>query len=587
VRLRLARATARFDALLLSCALVASGCMGARPDSEKKPTVATLYELDLRDALPEQASAMLGEEQPGLSDAVLKVRGLLAEPLVKGLFVRLEGLEGRFGDLADWADTFDAFRAQKRPVHCHFDATDNLGMALAMHCDRISVTPAGMINLVGVAAQLVHGRELLALLGVKAELFQVGKYKGAAEPFTRDAPTPELRESIDTLLDALDANLRLHLTRGGKRSPAEVAALIDDGPYTAETAKARGLVDAVSFDDEARAIAKKQMGAAAQRAVFPKSEPETLSLTTLIRALGDKEEHIPQDATRLAFVHLSGEIVDGDTHGGERAGSDPFVKAMRRFADDSRVRAVVLRIESPGGSALASDRMWHAVRRAAARKPVIVSVGDMAASGGYYVASAGTHILASEGSILGSIGVVGGKMVAADLAAKIGVHVTVMSRGKHATWLSALTPFSDDERARLEQALTHTYQLFLERVALGRKRSIAELAPATEGRVMGGLRAKELGLIDEVGGLARAVTLARERGKLSKNAPIVRWPEAETPLSALGEMFGAHATHTHTLSELARDPLAAQPVIQSALLGALTHPAPYAMASLPFLLRID
>jgi protease-4 len=231
--------------------------------------------------------------------------------------------------------------------------------------------------------------------------------------------------------------------------------------------------------------------------------------------------------------------------------------------------------------------MWHAVRRAAARKPVIVSVGDMAASGGYYVASAGTHILASEGSVLGSIGVVGGKMVAADLADKIGVKVTTLARGKHATWLSALAPFSDEERARLEQALTHTYQLFLERVALGRKRSIEQLTPATEGRVMGGVRAKELGLIDEIGGLARAVTLARERGKLSKSAPIVRWPEAETPFAAIEGLFGAHAANTRVMNELAADPFAAQPVIQSALLRALTHPAPYAIASLPFLLRID
>jgi protease-4 len=567
--------------------IAASACGNPRADSDKKPTVATLYELDLRDELPEQASALLGDELPGLSDAVLKVRGLLDEPLVKGLFVRLGPLHGRFGDLRDWAETFDAFRAQKRPVHCHFDDTDNLGIALATHCDRVSVTPAGTVNLVGVAAQLVYGRELLALLGVKADMLQIGKYKGAAEPFTRDAPSPELRESIDTLLDALDENLRLHLARGGKRNPAEVSALIDDGPYGADAAKAHDLVDAVSFDDEARAIAKKEVAAAALRAVFPKRDPESFSLSALLRALGDKDERIPQDASRLALVHLTGEIVDGDARGGERAGSDPFVKAMRRFADDSRVRAVVLRIESPGGSALASDRMWHAVRRAAARKPVIVSVGDMAASGGYYVASAGTHILAGEGSVLGSIGVVGGKMVAADLADKVGVSVTVIPRGKHATWLSPLTPFSADERVNLERALAHIYQLFLERVALGRKRSIEQLLPATEGRVMGGARAKELGLIDEIGGVARAVSLARECGKLSKNAPIVRWPEAETPLSALSGLFGAHAASSHTLSELATDPLAAQPVIQSALLRALTHPAPYAIASLPFVLRID
>jgi protease-4 len=578
---------ARLGSAGLLLAVLASACAGSRPEREQKPTVATLYELDLRDHLPEQAHALLGDEQPGFSEALLKVRGLLDEPLAKGLFVRLGELDGRFGDLRDWADTFEAFRAQKRPVHCHFDSTDNLGIALAAHCDRVSVTPAGMVNLVGIAAQLVHGRELLSMLGVKADLLQVGKYKGAAEPFTRDAPTPELLESINTLLDGLDQDLRAHLGQNGKRSPAEVTALIDGGPYSADEAKAKKLVDAVSFDDEARAIAKKAVSAAAQRAIFPKREPEALSLGVILRALGEKEERIAQDVSRLAVVQLSGEIVDGDARGGERTGSDAFVKAMRRFADDTRVRAVVLRIESPGGSALASDRMWHAVRRAAARKPVIVSVGDMAASGGYYVASAGSHILASEGSVLGSIGVVGGKMVAADLADKVGLNVTVLSRGKHATWLSPLTPFSDEERTSLEQALTRVYRLFLERIATGRKRGIEQFAPASEGRVMGGLRAKELGLIDEIGGVGRAVTLARERGKLTKNAPIVRWPEAETPFSAFEDLFGANASKAQRAREVLTNPLVAEAVIQSALLGALAHPAPYVMATLPFVLRID
>jgi protease IV len=227
------------------------------------------------------------------------------------------------------------------------------------------------------------------------------------------------------------------------------------------------------------------------------------------------------------------------------------------------------------------------VRRAAARKPVIVSVGDMAASGGYYVASAGTHILASEGSVLGSIGVVGGKVVAAELADKVGVHVTVLPRAPHATWLSPLAPFSDSERARLEHMLTHTYRLFLERVALGRKRSVEQLAPASEGRVMGGARAKELGLIDEIGGLARAVSLARERGKLSKNAPIVRWPEAETPLAALSGLLGAHAASTRWLAHVSNEGLDTQTVVRSALLGALTHSTPHAIASLPFDLHIE
>jgi protease-4 len=278
--------------------------------------------------------------------------------------------------------------------------------------------------------------------------------------------------------------------------------------------------------------------------------------------------------------------VDGDQRSLERAASEPFVKAVRRFADDSRVRAIVLRIESPGGSALASDRMWHAVRRAAGRKPVIVSIGDMAASGGYYVASAGSHVLASPGSIVGSIGVVGGKLVVADLAQRVGVNVTSIERAEHATWLSALEPFTPDERQRMEHLLTHTYELFLERVSLGRKRSIEQLLPAAEGRVMGGERAKQLGLVDEIGGLGRAIELALQRGKLPKDAPLTRWPEQGDALGALRALLGASAPGAQLAADLEQLEHSTRAVASGAPLRALAHARSPLLTTLPFALTV-
>jgi protease-4 len=499
------------------------------------PTTETLYELSLLEPMPEQGSEFLGERRPGLAEATGQLRTLLDEPLTKGLFVRLGPHQGHMADVDEWAELFEAFRAKHKPVHCHFESADNAAYALAAHCDRISMTPAGSLDLVGIVAQVVFGKDLLELLGVQADLLQMGKYKGAAEPFTRDSMSDEMRASIDGLLSDLDANFRKHLGRRLTRSDAELGALLDAGPYTATAAATAKLVDALAFDDEARAKAKAAAGARIVRRLFEKREDTQLTLRELLEALsGPEKKHVSEP--HLAVVFLDGEIVDGEREGVERVGGSSFVQAMRRIGDDTDVKAVVLRITSPGGSALASDLMWHAVRRVAKRKPVIVSVGGMAASGGYYVACAGSHIVAEPSSILGSIGVVGGKMVVRGLADKVGVNVETLPRARHAGWLSPFEPFSDEERKLFESLLRDTYDRFLSRVSEGRKKPVADIVPAAEGRVMGGERAKTMGLVDEVGGLGRAFELALKQGKLPKDAPVTVWPSEDNPLRALGQL---------------------------------------------------
>ncbi|HEX5659659.1 MAG TPA: signal peptide peptidase SppA [Polyangiales bacterium] len=533
-------AAVRASSVVCAVAL-ALGC-GAREENKERKLVAdSLLEVDLTEPPDERSSELFSESQPSHFQALLRIRKLSADPLAKGLFVRLGNFSGHFGDVDDWAETFETYRAAKKPVHCHFDETDNAGYALASHCDRVSITPSGFLNLVGLAAQVVHARQLLELVGVKAEIFQVGKYKGAAEPFTQDALTPEQRASLDILLLDLDVAFRAHLLRRETRAPEALQKLIDEGPYTAEAAQGAKLVDAVAYDDEARANAKKASNARVIHRPFEPRE-EQLSLIELARTLAGKRDREYKERPHLAVAFLSGEISDGDRNGvSGGVGSNPFVKAMRKWGDDTNVRAVLLRIESPGGSALASDRMWHAVQRVAKRKPVIVSLGDMAASGGYYIASAGNVIVAAPGSIVGSIGVVGGKMVVAGLTDKLGIHVTALPRAKNAGWLSPFAPFTEGEKHAFTGMLENTYARFLDRVSIGRKLEVKALLPAAEGRVMGGARAKDLGLVDEVGGLARAFTLALERGKLPVNTPIETWPDNEDPLATLTSLMETHA----------------------------------------------
>lgn len=570
-----------------SCALLLVSACG-RPKEEdtlKRPVTETVYELDLREALPELGVSFLGQTQPGLGEALGRLRELSEEPLAKGLFVRLGAHQGHLGDVEDLAAAFEAFRAQKRPVHCHFEELDNAGYALASHCDRLSIAPAGMLNLVGLGAQVMHGRKLLNWLGVKAELLQMGQYKGAADPFTREELSPTLRASMDKLLEDLDASFRKHLQVRSERTPEIWQAVIDGGPYSPNEALAHALVDSVAQDDEARAKARIAGSARIVKPVFERGDKD-LTFRELVLALAGDERKSRAGQPYLAMGYLTGEIVEGTEGSFDRTASDPFINTLRRWGDDRLVRAVVLRIESPGGSALASDRMWHMVRRVAGRKPVIVSLGDVAASGGYYVASAGNHIVAAPGSIVGSIGVVGGKMVVQELAERAGLRVDTLKRAQHALWLSPFTPFSESERARFETMIEGTYDLFLKRISTGRKRPVASLLPAAEGRVMGGARAVELGLVDELGGLSRAIDIARERGKLTPRSPVDVWPDSQDTLRALSSMFGVQQPHmaSHaTLSQLMR---AAKPLVSSPLLTILGEAREPVVLAMPFDLEV-
>jgi protease-4 len=570
---------------MLTLAALSAGtvsCSFDDDDEDDALKVATLLELDLRTPLSERGEAFFAESSPSLWSAVSRVRGLADEPLARGLFVRLGSMSGHFADVEEWASAFETLRAQKKPVHCHFDDADNAGYALAAHCDRITMTPSGSLDLVGLAMQAVHGRTLLESMGIQADLLQIGQYKGAAEPFTRDEMSPQLRQNLDGLLTDFDTRFRKHLTDGRKLSADAVAHAIDVGPHTSQAAQTLKLVDALSYDDEARTKAREAAKAERVKELFPSHEQGSLSFKELIEAFTGEKRKAPKGTPRLALVTLTGEIAVSDRIAPDRAASEPFVRAMRKLSNDDDVKAVVLRIESPGGSALASDRMWHAVRRVAKRKPVIATLGEVAASGGYYIASAATKILATDVSIVGSIGVVGGKIVVKGLADKVGVHVQTLSRGAHAAWLSPLAPFSESERATLETLMRDTYDRFLERVALGRGRTVDALQPAAEGRVMGGARAVALGLVDQVGGLAQAISLAKEAGKLPRDARIEAWPDADDPFRAISSMLGGAAAPDHALSELARE---AGVSLKVPLVSAFEGGPPVA-AVLPFDLRV-
>jgi protease-4 len=407
---------------------------------------------------------------------------------------------------------------------------------------------------------MIYARTLLEKLGVEAEIIHMGRYKGAGDMFIRDDMPPEAKQSMDAILDDLQGAL-VEATKTRTAGDAEKAkALIDGGPYGSSQAMEAGLVDAVSYLRKARDEIKEAAGVETVRHARMLPKQEQLTLGQFLGLLSGDGEKPKAGGDRIALVFVAGNITDGESSSRGDAVSGPFVRAMERFEKDEHVKAVVLRINSPGGSALASDRMWEAARNLGEEKPLIASVGDMAASGGYYIASAADEILAHPNSLVGSIGVVGGKFNFAGLARDIGVSTYVLQRGKRAAWSTPVRSLSPTERQAFESLLRDTYERFIARVSEGREMEREAVLAAAEGRVMTGQDGLALGLIDEMGGLGEALLKAKTLAGLPIDAPVELWPEPTNMLDAINDLLNGNGDDDAKALQriwLRRHPLAA------------------------------
>ncbi len=521
----------------------ATASAGATHDEPRAgPAIAV---LDLSDGVPEQArSGLLGlsSKGPSFDDLVHEVERLGRDKDLRGILVRLG--TARIGlARAQEIGTMLGTLAVKVPVWCHADDLSNGTLYLAARaCKRIWLSPATGVDAVGLAAQTMYFHKLLAdELGLDIDFLQVGKYKGAEEPFTRDGPSPEARASLQSTL----SDMRTVWLDGLRQArPAVAEATPEDGPYSARTAKELGLLDDVGYFDEAREALEKD--ASAVRAEVKLGGGATAGggdeLSDVLRAIAGES----LGSAPIALVRADGAIsMEGGggllSEGGgivERR----MVRTLTRLEHDDDVKAVVLRIDSPGGSALASDLLWHELMRIRAKKPVVVSIGSMAASGGYYLASTGSVIFADDTSIVGSIGVVGGKVAANKALAKLGVHAeTIAAKGDdpraaaRAAYESFLMPWDDPTRERVLSTMTAIYELFLARVAEGRNIPVERVAASAEGRIFSGREGKTRGLVDELGGLTEAIARARTLAGLAVDARVNAVGESSGLLDALAE----------------------------------------------------
>ena len=417
-----------------------------------------------------------------------------------------------------WAETFGEFTHGNLPYY------------LATAFDRIYLQPSGALGLTGVTVEQLFLHDALAKVGIGFQSAKRYEYKTAADNLTERGFTGPAREAAERLAVSIAEQLSEAIAERRGKTVEEARALLDRGPFLPADAVAEGLVDELAYRDQVYRAVRKQTG---QGAVL-----QYLGRYQRLHMLAQRARRLPTPRERIvAVVYASGPIRQGRSSrgpvGGGAMGSDTVAAALRSARSDERVRAVLLRVNSPGGSAVASDTIWReVVRIRAAGKPVVVSMSDVAASGGYYIAMAADMIVAQPGTLTGSIGVITGKPVLEEALSRIGVTTDSAGDGGLARMFAPTHPFTQDEWDRLNAWLDAIYQDFIAKAASGRRMSAERMHELARGRVWTGADAAANGLVDELGGMAAAAEIARRRAGLPADAPLRMWPRI-TPLDQL------------------------------------------------------
>jgi protease-4 len=412
------------------------------------------------------------------------------------------------------------FKTSGKPVYAYMEMGSNKEYYIAVAADKIFLPPTGDLYINGFAAQAQFYKGSLDKLGVEWEDVHVGKYKSLNERFTRKDHSPESREVVNAILDDYTGRVTGAIAEARKKSPEDVKAIIDNAPYNAVAAQQQNLIDGAKYRDEVYQEIKNNLGY---------KEADELRLTTT----GSYKEITPEslglnNGERIAVIFASGLITpgkssDGTFGGSQTVGSDTIVKAVKDAADDPSIKAIVLRVDSGGGSALASDLMWHTLEYAKTKKPIVTSMSDVAASGGYYIACNSNKIVAEPSTVTGSIGVVLGRPVLGGLYDWLGVTNEYITRGKNAGIFREDKKWTDEEREVFQRSANYFYwDNFVPKVAKGRGRTIEEINEVAQGRVWTGAQAKDKGLVDEFGGLNRAIEIAKELANLPSDKDVKR-----------------------------------------------------------------
>jgi protease-4 len=489
--------------------------------------------LHLRGEVPEKPPVEfsipgLGERNSITVENVWSMlRRAAADPRVKAVIFEPEGTGVGWGTMQEIRADVETFRKSGKPLVAFLKSPTLRDYYMATAASKIYMPPSDMLNLKGIGLQMMYFKNTLDKLGIQVDVEHAGAYKDYGDQFTRSTMSPETKEVMNSLADGLYGDLVDTIAKSRGKDAAAVRSIIDNGPFLAKQAKANGLIDELRYEDEVFGEMRTTLH---QTALKKTSEKEYSGVTDAAAGLGAQDQ--------IAFVVGEGTIVRGDESNGLQSGA--FDRMLEKVGSDTSIKAAIIRINSPGGEVVASDDMWRAMNQLMAKKPTVISMADEAASGGYYMAMTGSPIVAYPGTITGSIGVVFGKPNLHGLYDKLGITKESVSRGKYAMIDSDYASLKPDERAKLKEGIDATYDDFLDKVSKARKKPVSEIAPVAQGRVWLGNQAKDKGLVDELGGLDRAVQKARQLAGIpaSSRVSLVLYPAKKSLLEFIMEATG-------------------------------------------------
>ncbi len=505
----------------------------AAKTEKKSKKIHTLALFALDSDLPEGPSAggFLGDLAPGLHKIIERIDRAAKDDKIGGIVLRLQNPALGSAKVGELRAAVARARKAGKKVYALVDDITNGDYLLAAACDEIIMPPSGSVTISGVRAEVTFYKDLLDKIGVKADMLQVGDFKGAAEPVTRSEMSPEFRKQFESVIDDLYKQMIDTIAAERKLNRGRVKDLLDRGLFTAAAAKEAGLIDRIAYEDEFRASIKDEAKADEIKLAddYGKQKIDVdfsgfggmMKLMEMISGGGEAKQK--SSGKKIAIVYAVGMIMPGESATGlfeATLGSETLIKALRTAEEDDDVAAIVLRVNSPGGSALASDLVWREVTRI--KKPIVASMGDMAASGGYYISMGADKVLAEPRTLTGSIGVVGGKMALAGLFNKLGVKTEVISRGKNSGWDSMDRPFTDSEREAWLGIMKDIYQQFTTKAAAGRNMELAQLESLAQGRIYTGRQAVANKLVDQLGTLDEAVAEAKKLAGIDEKEDVER-----------------------------------------------------------------
>lgn len=499
------------------------------------------------------------------------LRSVADDPKVEAVLLRIHGAPEGWAAAEDLRRTLLVLRKSGTPVYAWVESPGNAETWLASACERTFLAPMGEVGLVGVGAEMTFFGEALERFGVRPDFEAAGEYKSFGEPFTRTFASGANREAMGALVDDLQERLVADVAEGRRLTPEDVRARMAEAPLGPAEALEAGLVDALAYVDQLETwVEERHEGA------------RRIEAGRWLR-LRRWQERVSGWGARsvIAVVHLEGTVVMEDPRGGRTIDARAVTATLSALREQDRVGAVVLHIDSGGGSALASDLIWREVERLRDAKPVVASFAGVAASGGYYLAAPAAEILARSTTITGSIGVFGGKLVVREALRSVGVSRQGLAAAPHALMFSANQPFSDEERLRFRASLQRFYEGFVRRVAEGRRVPVDGIEPFCRGRIWSGRRAREHGLVDREGDLWDAVERARLLAGFRPGAYRVADLEPRPSPSLLVRL--ARAAGVGVLGALGRATTLDRGLVALELFG---RHALQPMAMLPYLLRL-